>query len=56
MAMPLPVDEDARIEALQRYAVLDSAPEQVFDDLTRLAAYVTGAPIALISLVDRRRH
>ncbi|MBE9233557.1 CHASE3 domain-containing protein, partial [Cuspidothrix issatschenkoi LEGE 03284] len=49
-------DEVARIEALLQYKILDTAPETVFDDLTRLAAYTCGTPIALISFVDNNRQ
>lgn len=53
---PLPENEEARLEALHRYNVLDTAPEEVFDDLTRLAAHICGVPIALVSLVDANRQ
>jgi len=52
----LPVDELQRLEALRETAVLDTAPEQTYDDLTALAAHICGTPIALISLVDRDRQ
>jgi PAS domain S-box-containing protein len=52
----LPNDETARIEALLQYKILDTAPEAAFDDLTRLAAYICGTPIALVSLVDTNRQ
>ncbi|HLZ93179.1 MAG TPA: GAF domain-containing protein [Candidatus Acidoferrum sp.] len=48
--------EAARVAALQRYAILDSEPEQAFDDLTLLASYVCKTPIALISLIDEDRQ
>src|SRR5215469_10564001 len=53
---PLPAEEEERLRELDRYGVLDTEPEDTFDDLTRLAAYVCEAPIALISLVDAGRQ
>src|SRR5208282_5153889 len=52
----LPKNEAARLEALRRYAILDTLPEQEFDDLSRLAALICGTPIALVSLVDADRQ
>jgi PAS domain S-box-containing protein len=51
-----PENETARLDALQRYAILDTLPEQEFDDLSRLAALICGTPIALVSLVDADRQ
>jgi PAS domain S-box-containing protein len=56
MSAPLPANEAARLETLRRYSVLDTLPEQEFDDLTRLAAIICGTPIALVSLVDADRQ
>jgi PAS domain S-box-containing protein len=56
MKAPLPPNEAARLETLHRYAILDTLPEQEFDDLTRLAALICGTPIALVSLVDADRQ
>ncbi len=56
MKAPLPENEAARLETLHRYAILDTLPEQEFDDLSRLAALICGTPIALISLVDETRQ
>lgn len=56
MTAPAPMTDKARVTALQKYAILDSEPEQAFDDLTLLAAYVCKTPIALISLVDEDRQ
>jgi signal transduction histidine kinase len=52
---PVPPDEKERLSALRRYDLLDTLPEQVYDDLTELAAYVCRVPIALVSLVDSDR-
>jgi GAF domain-containing protein len=49
-------DESARLSALRRYRILDTDPEQAFDDLTLLASQICGTPIALISLVDENRQ
>ena len=57
MGVPMMSSNDgARVDALQKYAILDSEPEQAFDDLTLLASYVCKTPIALISLVDEDRQ
>jgi diguanylate cyclase (GGDEF)-like protein/PAS domain S-box-containing protein len=56
MKAPLPPNEAQRLEALQGYNVLDTLPEQDFDDLTLLAQQVCQVPIALISLVDENRQ
>jgi GAF domain-containing protein len=54
--IPCPPNEEARLEALRSYRILDTDPEQAFDDLALLAAHVCGAPIALITLVDADRQ
>lgn len=47
--------ERLRLQALHKYCVLDSAREEPFDRVVRVARSVLRAPIALISLVDRDR-
>ena len=49
-------NEAARLKALHAYHILDTDPEQAFDDLTLLASQVCGTPIALITLVDEKRQ
>jgi GAF domain-containing protein len=56
MIAPIPQDEKKRLKVLWQYDVLDTVPEEVFDDLTELAARICEAPIALISLVDEKRQ
>ena len=48
--------EEMRLALLRGYNILDSAPEEGFDDITRLAAEICEVPIALISLVDEDRQ
>ena len=49
-------NETARLAALNRYAILDSEPEQSFDDLVILAAHICNTPMAMLSLVDENRQ
>jgi len=57
MAVPKPIkNEAARVEALHKYAILDTEPEQAFDDFVLLASFICKTPIALISLVDEDRQ
>jgi GAF domain-containing protein len=56
MPAPIPKNETKRLEVLWQYDVLDTAPEEVFDDLTDLAASICEAPFAMISLVDQDRQ
>ena len=56
MSAPVPKNEKKRLNVLWQYEVLDTVPEEVFDDLTDLAAHICETPIALISLVDEDRQ
>ena len=53
---PLAPDEAARQRALDELQLLDTPAEQEFDDLTLLASFICGTPIALISLIDKDRQ
>ena len=48
--------EEMRLALLRGYNILDTSPEEGFDDITRLAAEICEVPIALISLVDDDRQ
>lgn len=48
--------EAARVKALYKYEVLDTPPEESFDRLTRTAAHIFDAPIALVTLIDEDRQ
>lgn len=56
MNPPLPANEPARLAALRDYYILDTASEGAFEELVGLAAFVSNAPIAAISLVDEARQ
>ena len=51
-----PIDEKERQEELNQLEILDTDPEQSFDDLTILASQICGTKISLISLIDRERQ
>jgi signal transduction histidine kinase len=49
-------DEILRIRALYEYKILDTDPEDSYDDITYLAAKIYRTPIAAISFIDKDRH
>jgi GAF domain-containing protein len=53
---PVPANETERLVALRSYKILDTKPEEHFDDMTKLAALICGVPISLISLIDTDRQ
>ena len=48
--------EQERLKDLRSYKILDTNPEQAFDDLTLIASKICEAPVALITLVDEDRQ
>ncbi|URM35499.1 GAF domain-containing hybrid sensor histidine kinase/response regulator [Flavobacterium anhuiense] len=53
---PIPENELQRLAALKRYNILDTLPDDAFDDATKLVAYICGVPIAHISFIDENRQ
>jgi signal transduction histidine kinase len=53
---PLPENETERLTALASYHILDTIPEEDFEELTLLASQICQTPVALISLVDDKRQ
>lgn len=56
MPTPLPSNEADRLAALYELQVLDTAPEDDFDDIVKLASTVCGVPMSLVSLIDIDRQ
>ena len=51
----IPSDDKQRLKELHSYGVLDTMYEEEFNDVVRLAARLCQMPIAMISLVDKKR-
>lgn len=51
-----PGDDAERLQALQRYGILDTPMEPAYDELADIAGHVCEAPVALISFVDHDRQ
>jgi GAF domain-containing protein len=49
-------DEQKRLEALNAYGIMDSLPEEEYDNITSLASRICGTPISLITLLDDQRQ
>lgn len=56
MGAPLPVNEEDRLNTLYGMNVLDTNPDSLFDDITRLVSTIFKVPIAIVSLVDTQRQ
>jgi PAS domain S-box-containing protein len=54
--LPVPVNEQERLKALQDYEILDTLSEHEFDRLTELASLICDMPISLVSLIDDKRQ
>ena len=52
----LPENEAARLAALDALEILDSAPEERYERIVRIASEAFDVPITLVSLVDRDRQ
>jgi GAF domain-containing protein len=56
MRAPISENERKRLLRLQSLNILDTLPQQSYDDITYLASEIAGTPIALISIVDEERQ
>jgi EAL domain-containing protein (putative c-di-GMP-specific phosphodiesterase class I)/GAF domain-containing protein len=53
---PIPSNDEARLQELRSYGVLNSPDEPAFDDIGALVRDIAGTPIGIISLVDENRQ
>lgn len=56
MIPEIPNNEKARLTELKEYSLLDTLPEDDYDNITYLASQICDTPIALISLLDSNRQ
>ncbi|MCA6438595.1 MAG: GAF domain-containing sensor histidine kinase [Sediminibacterium sp.] len=54
--VPVPSNEDARLEELNRLQILDSEQEAQFNEIVELASRICKTPMSLITLVDENRQ
>jgi GAF domain-containing protein len=52
----VPQNEAARLAALRTYAIVDTPPEEAFNEITHLASHICQCPIATISLIEADRQ
>jgi len=52
----IPDNEKDRLKELNSYQILDTFPEEEYDDITRIASEICQTPVSLISLVDENRQ
>lgn len=55
-SVPLPKNEQARLQLLHELELLDTEADPIFDGITQLVKEVLGADAALITLVDEERQ
>jgi len=55
-SFPEPDAEMQRLADLHAYDILDTAPEETYEDLTALAAKLCGRPMAAITFIDEHRQ
>ena len=56
ISAPIPSNERERLRNIREYNILDTLPEEEYDDITRLASIICKTPISLISIVDEKRQ
>lgn len=54
-SLAIPSNEEARIEALKKFDILDTPRDSILDHITKLTAHIFKTPISIISFVDKNR-
>jgi signal transduction histidine kinase len=53
---PIPANEEERLQDVLRYHLLDTPPEQEYNDIARLASQICQTPMSTVSLIDHYRQ
>ncbi len=53
---PIPDNDAERVATLHSYGILDTPPEQGYEDVTAFATYICAAPYSTITFVDKDRQ
>jgi len=48
--------DQLRLDALREYGIMDTTPEEGFDDICRLTSFICGTPLATVTLLDLQRQ
>lgn len=51
----LPANELSRLEEIDSYHILDTLPEQEYDDIAMLSAHICQTPISIVAIIDETR-
>ena len=54
--LTIPANETKRLQALREYAILDTLPEEDFENITKIASEICQTPISLVTLIDSDRQ
>ncbi|MCU4189509.1 ATP-binding protein [Flavobacterium sp. HXWNR29] len=49
-------EQEKRLKALKEYNILDTIPEEIYDNITQIASSICNMPVAMISLLDKERQ
>lgn len=56
MSASFPANETERLQALHNYDILDTLPEQVYNEIIRCASIICDTPISTVTLIDQDRQ
>ncbi|QED37105.1 GAF domain-containing sensor histidine kinase [Antarcticibacterium arcticum] len=52
----IPVNEKSRLKTLEKLQLLESGPDENYDNITKLASMICGTPVSLVTLIDEKKQ